>query len=1034
MKKLLFFIAILFFSEISNGKKLFYIKNYNPAENNENLSSDLYCVTQTPNGLLIFGTKNGIYTFDGINTLFFPIAENNYVISCLAISDTKIYIGLTDGFACLSKQLSGKFDFSLLSKGHHSGKIYKILEHNNNIVFCSKDKLSIYTKNNQLIGEIKPLGQVSDNNYFHNVFSISNKLFIRQANKGLLQYKDNKLTLMPNGEYFQDIGIFNIRERKNYLEILSVDNGFYFYDKGKITNLPIAHLKLAKVRGAQTLIDGKLGIYTANSGIIIIDSLYNQTAHISDENGLASAKINNIIADFYGNLWTAGENGFHYIAYNSPVTLFNNKYSLPGKIHQIANHGNMLYIASSLGLYYTDDNNKFVFKKRTEINSGVWDIKKLGNLLLVGTDNGSYLIENNKIRKISENPTQYIHVSPSGNEFYCIGKKSILNYNASLKLINTIAFDNQSIESITGYAAFSSRDTTFLYISAFSSSSKAQGNIYYFKLHKQKQYFSGNIVVEDKIGEIHSFNSKIYYSTSSENYLIEHNKLVKSTGILEKHVPLQTNYVDSDYHIVVFGNKAGLYKSDILVDFNYFTAVKCQKIFSINRLKNNLYFGTDKGLYVFYADRTNKLDEAPKFTLSLVDKNNIYDFSDSVIHINLPYNQNSFSILFSSTYLNNDMPAGFLWRTLENNEEWTENSDQNTISFVNVSPGSYTFEIKAKNMNGNLSPSKRVHITILSPWYKTIYAYIVYTILSISLIILVVKLNTWRYKQQNLLLERKVNERTHELIIKNQEIENQKEEIKNANREITDSIHYAKRIQSAVLPSLDFIRGLTRDFFIYYRPKNIVSGDFYWVNKVENSIIIIAADCTGHGVSGAFMSLLGISLLNEIILEEKITFPDEIINNLRERLIKMLNSDDNKKLVRDGMDISVCTIDKKRNELFFAGANNKMFLVKATTNEIVEFKADPMPAGYYEVMHPFKLTKAEINNGDVVVLCSDGYKDQFGGPKGKKFLEKRFKELLPLICTKDTDPETILEKEFLTWKGDNEQIDDVLVLGFHINC
>lgn len=1031
MKQLLFLLFVFCVSLLKASNNQYFIKNYNPSENNENLSSDLYCISQTPNGVIILGTKNGIYTFDGVNTLYFPVAENNYVTACLAISDTKIYIGLTNGYGCLTKNNSGKYSLLLYRKEIEAEKIYKILEYNNNIVFCSKNKLIFFDKNDSFIQELTPLEQTSNNDYFHNVFSVSGALYIRQANKGLLQYDHNNLKLLPNGSHFKDVGIFNIRKRKDYLEILSVDNGFYFYKNGELSSLRAPFLNGVKVRGALELVDGKLCIYSANSGIFIMDSLYHQYAHISYQNGLASAKINNVISDFYGNIWTAGENGLHYVAYSSPVLLFNNSNGLPGKIHSVAIVDSSIYVGSSLGLYYCNKD-LTSFKKLNEITSGVWEIKNFGKLLLIGTDNGLYYIKNSIIHKFNDNATQYIHVIDGFKEFYTVGKRGVFHYSANLALIDSIDLATKQIESISGCAIFTKPDTCQIYMSTYNSGSKNSGGIYSFVKIKQESYRTETISTHSKIGEIHSLNSNVYYSTCDTNYLIYNNKLIKSSGVLNKNANLQTSFKDSNLFVVAFGNRIGRIKSDSVFNFNDYSSISCQKVFHVNNLNNKIFFGTDKGLYVYFTDRKIDLDQSPRFTVSFIVKNNIYNTCDSAVYLKLPYNQNSFNILFTSTYLNNSIPAKFYWRILENGKEWTENNNQNTTSFFNVSPGKYTIEIKAKSVSGKESPIKKIGVTILSPWYKTIIAYLIYSLLLITFIVIGVRIYVWRLKKQNLVLENKVNERTRELIIKNQEIELQKEEINIAHREITDSIYYAQRIQAAVLPSHDFIKKIVNDFFVFYRPKNIVSGDFYWINKVDDTVVIIAADCTGHGVSGAFMSLLGITLLNEIILEKKIISPNDIIDNLRERLIKMLNPNDSKEVVRDGMDISVCTINENSNELLFAGANNKMFLVRTSTDEIIEIAADSMPAGYYEAMHPYNLQRVQFKKGDVAILCSDGYKDQFGGSKGKKFLVKRFKELLPSLCNDISESEQILEETFYNWKGDNEQIDDVMVLGFFL--
>ncbi len=252
-------------------------------------------------------------------------------------------------------------------------------------------------------------------------------------------------------------------------------------------------------------------------------------------------------------------------------------------------------------------------------------------------------------------------------------------------------------------------------------------------------------------------------------------------------------------------------------------------------------------------------------------------------------------------------------------------------------------------------------------------------------------------------------------------------------KEITDSINYASLIQKAVFPPNELIDKLLKNYFILYEPKDIVSGDFYWVNKKNNKIIVIAADCTGHGVPGAFMSMLGISFLNEIINKLKAPKANEILNLLRKTVKRSLRQTGKYGEARDGIDMALCIIDFENLELEFAGANNPLILIRE--DELLEVKADKMPIGiHFREKESFTNNKLKIKKNDRIYLFSDGYYDQFGGKRGRKFLKKNFKKLLKSIYEKKMEEQKIILKETLNnWKKNYEQIDDILVLGIEIN-
>jgi serine phosphatase RsbU (regulator of sigma subunit) len=256
--------------------------------------------------------------------------------------------------------------------------------------------------------------------------------------------------------------------------------------------------------------------------------------------------------------------------------------------------------------------------------------------------------------------------------------------------------------------------------------------------------------------------------------------------------------------------------------------------------------------------------------------------------------------------------------------------------------------------------------------------------------------------------------------------------IEEKNKNITASINYARRIQNAILPDLKEIKGLYNKCFILYIPKDIVSGDFYWFSKRGDKLIIVAGDCTGHGVPGALMSMLGISFLEEIVNRRGITESGQILNELREEIQRALHQKGTCEEAKDGMDFSLSVIDRTKNIIQYSGAYNNLYLIR--DGELTEYQADRMPIGiFYLSDKNFTSQNIPFKPGDSIYMFSDGYADQFGGPDLKKFKYSALKNLLieihkfPLKKQKQ-----MLEKRFIEWKGDSDQIDDVLIIGFRI--
>jgi serine phosphatase RsbU (regulator of sigma subunit) len=349
--------------------------------------------------------------------------------------------------------------------------------------------------------------------------------------------------------------------------------------------------------------------------------------------------------------------------------------------------------------------------------------------------------------------------------------------------------------------------------------------------------------------------------------------------------------------------------------------------------------------------------------------------------------------------------------------DWSKWSSSSTITLM-PSPGNYTLKVRAKDIWGNISEPISVNFTIKAPFTQTTFFYLMSLGAALSLIIIVVSLREKQLRKDKQILEDRVRERTAE-------IEAQKQEI-------TSSIEYASRIQMAMLPIEDHFRNTFSDHFILFKPRDIVSGDFYWIGEDEKHVFFTVADCTGHGVPGAFMSTMGISTLNEIISNKSDLQANTVLNLLREKTKTSLHQTGKEGEAADGMDVAFCVLHKNKKTLEFSGAYNPMFIFQG--GEFKEYKADRMPIGiYYGEKKSFTNFEINVKKGDEIYIFSDGLADQFGGPDGTKFKKSNLKKLLSEIHDRPmAEQRQIIENVFEKWKGTHDQIDDITIVGVRI--
>jgi serine phosphatase RsbU (regulator of sigma subunit) len=417
--------------------------------------------------------------------------------------------------------------------------------------------------------------------------------------------------------------------------------------------------------------------------------------------------------------------------------------------------------------------------------------------------------------------------------------------------------------------------------------------------------------------------------------------------------------------------------------------------------------------------------------------------------ITLSYSQSVISFDFAA--LNYEVPEknqyAYMMEGFE--QKWNYVQDQKNATYTNLDPGEYIFKVKASNNDGVWNQKGTyLKIIIKPPFWKTWWFN---TLCIIGLILLVFSIILYRdskIKEQKKELERQVKERTSEIVQKNEELEAQTENLRTANNEIRekeqklniiyneirDNIRAAEVIQKYILPSQDYIKKHLCESFILYKPKDVVSGDFYWFDQLHGKKIIAVADCTGHGVSGAFMSINGHHLLNQAIFSNNFSTASDILDRLNEGVVKEFHKAYRETDFKDGMDVSLCIIDEQNLKLQFSGANHPLYLLR--DNEIIQVKGNRFSIGTIirNQIGKFSNHIIDLRKGDLVYLFSDGYADQIGGENGEeKFMYPRFRELLLEIShLRMNEQQNILSEQFESWKGRNSQLDDVLVIGFKI--
>jgi ligand-binding sensor domain-containing protein/serine phosphatase RsbU (regulator of sigma subunit) len=457
---------------------------------------------------------------------------------------------------------------------------------------------------------------------------------------------------------------------------------------------------------------------------------------------------------------------------------------------------------------------------------------------------------------------------------------------------------------------------------------------------------------------------------------------------------------------------------------------------AIIQYDSEILFGTEKGIVEFSSSEINRNQNSPKTTLTELQLSyehvdwlqKGYEVTENGLptDLSLPYTDNTLRFFFTGVNHRSPDQVRYKWKLEGYENDWTPYSDQNLVNYPSLPAGDYAFSLIACNGTGVCSEEPiQYSFSISPPFWRTWWFY--------TLLIIAVVVGTYFYvkqREQRLLEEKEILESTVEERTK--ELREQKEIIEHQNQHITEGIEYASNIQKAILPSEEEMNTAFNGHFAFYRPKDVVGGDFYWTHHDKDIAWGAAVDCTGHGVSGAFMSMIGSDLLNQIIIEKKINNPAKVLEEM-DKGIKLAFAQSAKEFESDqGMDVTLVRIDRKKNSLLFAGAQRPLFIF--IDGELTEIEGDRYSISCADEMtKSFESHEVKYSDDSVIYLFSDGITDQFGGPKRKKFMVRRVREFLVKNHGKGMEEQhQAFIKTFDDWKGEDNQIDDVMLMGIRL--
>ena len=1017
----------------------------------------IYEIAQSQNDEILLATEDGLLKFNGLQFELVQdsILNDESILNCIfSTSKGEILLGYADGtiFSSTIKNGWKKISSALKTKG----KVIKFLQSANGNKYVLIENNGLFLISNSKITQIN-FGNLI-NSEIIDAEIIDNKLIVATKNEMKLfdvsQSTNDQIFLMLSSKIKkaivgQEIASF-YSNNHNWLFILTSNNKLFCVSlngNSDIMNeidLNFIHSKIEDVKMQKNVIwmaskfDGLFKLEFADQNFNSF-SIRNFTSG----NGMADNHIKSLFIDNRNILWIGyyGK-GISRIVDDNNRLYDNFSEEKFGTITAIASDNKSLFfVGSTKGVFKFDPGFNYVFNPiklpiqspEMVITSLCFDAK---GRLWIGTNRFGVFINDFENKKIIDINREYgvnitnvnsIGVNSNGNVYMATdfgmayfnskeNKVSVITSNEGLvhNVLNQICVDKKNT------LWFAANDATlFKYENQEFQLYKDIANLKSYKLSSVIQSSLGNIV----------------FGTEGDGFFIQKND--KWTQINTAN-GLVSNYV---YNLVEDNNKNiwVIHKKGISIYNQVLKTVeqiKLESIFNSTLTKNAVFgdkagyiwLGTDKGLLRLFKS-SRKLKKGPAISIRKITLNN-----KVVSNLESYYSYNAYNLRFDFFGVQHLNPEAICYKyILEGFEnKWNTGDFTHTYAYYpRLEEGNYTFKLYATFNDGSKSRVINIKFSIGTPLWKSVWFWIILFILFVILISLVFR---WRINYLNnlkLKLEKQVRLRTKELHKEKNNLIKAKGEIERKNTDILDSINYAKRLQNAVLPSMNRWEKELPNSFIFYKPKAIVAGDFYWLMSDEDTVFFAAGDCTGHGVPGAMVSVFCADSLSRSVRNRKLKTPATILDQARSFVIEMFEYAEED--IRDGMDISLCKLNTVSLKLEWAGANNPLWIWRKSSQKIEIFEGDKQPVGNSYSQKPFTNHSIQLFEGDCLYLFTDGYADQFGGPDKRKFRVSGLRELLQSIGHKNIlEQKNDVYKAFTSWQGEVDQIDDVCVIGVRV--
>lgn len=1008
------------------GQLDYRINSYQPTDYNS--APQVRAIAQDSNSLFYFALKTGVLVFDGERWDIIGIGDEQAVWS-LNYDGGRIYVGADNDFGFLQASDTAPAEFVSLSPDTIVGQIERILFDTKGVGYFQGSN-KIYTHHGE---KTERLSCISDTAKISYCFLIGEEFYVQLEKVGLNKLVDGKLQLVSIGYDLNKNKILAHAEF-NGEHVLAIDGVGLVSGKEVHRLSPIDGLKFSMdmIHTLTPCGNNLLAAGTYGEGVYLLDGNFSLVQNINTSRGLNDGVVSAQLCDADGNLWVGSNYGLNSILVNTAVTSIILKDHGLSIIQDIIEYQNELYLATQSGVYRMEHNRDTVsFNKIPVTDNDTYGLLNfdigIRKLLMIATNDAICFWDGEKVHRIADcGPYGLIEDATDSNRLL------VGNYNG----LSSIRWNGTSFTD-EGY--FSGADLDIV-----STAYSKEGTLY-LGTGKDGMYsctmegsqieiaqiplFKGAHVVLKRIGEeLFAGTDKGLYRKSAEGW----DKLALSTGVCsfeEYGVHRVFQFSDELVGLALYNGfdfELGCWSFDgtdhpLNHDLKLYSSLP-HAGFTDDRGK--CWLGGNDRLICIDTKFEHSSPGVRKVAIRSFDVAGEQRFVTRVAaseELTFNFGSSSYTFNFYLNDFSSPEENRYSYKLIGQDTDWSDWSTQPFASYTNLSEGSYELLVRGKTAFGEVTESASIRFEVLPPWFRTWWAYSVYFILFLFVIRLLVQLQTKRLKARQAELEEEVNKATVE-------IRNQKDEIESLFEEVTDSIRYAKHIQNSILPSDELMKQAFPDHFVLYLPKDIVSGDFYWASIKNDRSIIAAVDCTGHGVPGAFMSMLGASGLNNAVNDQNLEKPGEILDALSTYAYSNLNKGEKRDHANDGMDMSLVSFDWKSKKMEFAGAFNSAVLVRG--EELTTIKGDRRSIGSESEKEFFRTETAEIKKDDMIYLFSDGYQDQFGGQKGKKFMIKNLKKLFQRIAKMDVlDQRKELLNVLLEWRGQYEQVDDILVIG-----